>query len=167
MGASRCLMKMAKALANDNGCRASCSEPHEARQPRSRLILNVGQNMRPLFCVVGVAVLFASATAAYSVRRSADSKQFYAYEDAMRASIEERLRARLSPRDSEQKVEVVLKSMDLSWSYGPAGDGVHCVYSARRDLCGRAFLGVEVRVALEGGAWHFTDCKVTAHHPFL
>src|SRR5688500_13057819 len=33
------------ARANDHGCHVSCSEQHETRQPRSWLILNVGQNM--------------------------------------------------------------------------------------------------------------------------
>jgi hypothetical protein len=32
------------ARANDHGCHVSCSEQHEPRQPRSWLILNVGQN---------------------------------------------------------------------------------------------------------------------------
>jgi hypothetical protein len=33
------------ARANDHGCHVSCSEQHEPRQPRSWLILNVGQNL--------------------------------------------------------------------------------------------------------------------------
>jgi hypothetical protein len=33
------------ARANDHGCHASCAEPHEPRQPRSWLILNVRQKM--------------------------------------------------------------------------------------------------------------------------
>jgi len=35
------------ARANDHGCHASCSEPHEARQPWSRLILN-GRQIDPI-----------------------------------------------------------------------------------------------------------------------
>src|SRR6186713_107419 len=33
------------ARANDHGCHDPCSEQHGSRQPRSWLILNVGQNM--------------------------------------------------------------------------------------------------------------------------
>src|SRR5215204_2008170 len=36
------------ARANDHGCHVSCSEQHEPRQPRSWLILNVGQRTMKL-----------------------------------------------------------------------------------------------------------------------
>src|SRR5215208_3837962 len=47
------------ARANDHGCHDPCSEQHGSRQPRSWLILNVGQNMKiigVIACLVGTVL---------------------------------------------------------------------------------------------------------------
>src|SRR6186997_1162202 len=50
------------ARANDHGCHDPCSEQHGSRQPRSWLILNVGQKMKRLAAIVTACLVFAACS---------------------------------------------------------------------------------------------------------
>jgi len=98
---------------------------------------------------------------------SAEGELDAAYEDAVHSAVLRKLGSRLAKHDRSEKVEEILREMKLEWHYGPALDGVHCIYSASRPLRGRASIGIEVFVALEDNAWRFSRFTVTAHHPFI
>jgi hypothetical protein len=124
--------------------------------------------MKP-FRILGFLLAFgALAFVATRVRDHFEqSKLAIAQEEATRAAIEQQLRTRLAKGDPSEKVERVLKEMNLKWSHYPKGDGVHCAYGARRDLHSPAFVGVEVLVSLEDNVWRFTSFEVRVHHPFI